>query len=223
MPPTVTYSGDKNGGTLTIVSNVDHTQTQINLMGDYTGVTWAATNDGHGGTSVTEDPGVIAGLDFNGNATEGSPIKASITDGGAAVNATYAWQIFEGGQWVLGSGVADLNGDYTPGETDEGHALRVSILYVDALHHNETAIISAGTVNGAADVPVVSTPDAITTTEDVPTTLTGLSVSTTDGGADDADTFTAKVYVEHGTLTLGNGLHATISDGDGHDGVRIWW
>ena len=216
--PTVTYSGDSTHGTLTIISNVDHTEAQIQLTGDYTGVTWSATSDGHGGTSVTEVPGVIAGLDPNGNATEGSPIKASITDGGAAVTATYTWQILVGGQWVLGSGVADLNGNYTPGETDEGHALQVSISYVDALGHSESAIVSAGTVSGTADTPVLhASASAGSTTENTATVLSGLSVSTTDGGADNADTFTATVYVEHGKLTLGSGLHATISGGDGND------
>jgi len=216
--PTITYDGIHD--TLTIVSNVDHTQiAHIQLTGDYSGVTWAATTDGNGGTSITEVPGVIAGLDSNGNASEGSPIKASITDGGAAVNATYAWQIFANGQWVPGSGVADLAGNYTPGEADEGHALRVSISYVDALMNSESAIVSAGTVNGIADIPVVSTPNAVTTTECVPARLTGLSVSTTDGGADDNDTFSATLYVQHGTLKLASGLHAVISGGDGHDAL----
>ena len=51
--------------------------------------------------------------------------------------------------------------------------------------------------------------------ENTATLLSGLSVSTTDGGNDDADTFTATVYVDHGKLALGSGLHATISGGAG--------
>ncbi len=99
--PTVTF--DSATDVLAITSNVDPTEVaHIQLQGDYTGVTWGVTTDGKGGTDITEVPGVITGL-VNGNASEGSPIKASITDGGAAVTtATYTWQISENGVWVPG-------------------------------------------------------------------------------------------------------------------------
>jgi Ca2+-binding RTX toxin-like protein len=74
---------------------------------------------------------------------------------------------------------------------------------------------AAITVNGIADTPVISVPNVVTTDENASKLLTGLSVSTADHGTDDADTFTATLYVEHGTLSLGEGLHATISGGDG--------
>jgi len=212
--PTVTF--DSATDVLTITSNVDPTEVaHIKLQGDYTGVTWNVTSDGNGGTDVTEVPGVITGL-VNGNATEGSAIKASITDGGAAVTtATYMWQIFENGAWVAGSGVADANGNYTPGEADEGHALRVSISYVDALNHSETAIVSAGTVIGTPETPVVSTPNAQTTTENhAAIALTGLSVAPADASANDAaDTFNVTLSVNDGSLALGShsGLSGTFS------------
>ena len=214
VPPTVTYSGDSTHGILTIVSNVNSTQVaHIQLTGDYTGVTWAATNDGNGGTSVTEVPGVIAGLDSNGNASEGSPIKASITDGGAGVNATYAWQIFENGGWVPGSGVAGLNGNYTPGETDEGHLLRAFISFVDALGHNETAFVSAGTVNPVAEAGTAAAPEALTLKEnDSNVAITGVSVGplTEDG----ADTVSAALTIGHGALHVGSltGVQVTGDD-----------
>ena len=214
---------DSKSDILTITNSVDPTQVaHIQLEGDYTGVTWSVTNDKNGGTSITEVPGVIAGLDSNGNATEGSPVKASITDGGAAVNATYTWQIFENGGWVVGSGVADANGNYTPGESDEGHALRVYISYVDALGNSESAIVLAGTVNGIADTPILhASASAGSTAENTATVLSGLSVQPGDGSSNDAaDSFTATLYVEHGKLTLGSGLNATISGGDGHDAAE---
>jgi FecR protein len=212
--PTVTF--DSKTDILTITSNVQLTQVaHIQLTGDYTGVAWSVTNDGNGRTDVTEVPGVIAGLDSNGNATEGSPIKASITDGGAAVTATYTWQIFENGAWVPGSGVADANGNYTPGEADEGHALRVSISYIDALNHSETATVSAGTVIGVPETPVVSTPDAKITTENhAAIALTGLSVTPADASANDAaDTFNVTLSVKDGSLALAgdSGLSGTFS------------
>ena len=212
--PTVTF--DSKTDILTITSNVDLTQVaHIQLTGDYTGVSWSVTGDGNGGTDVTEVPGVIAGLDSNGNATEGSSIKASITDGGAAVTATYTWQIFENGAWVPGSGTADANGNYIPGEADEGHALRVSISYIDALDHSETATVSAGTVIGVPETPVVSTPDAQITTENhAAIALTGLNVAPADASANDAaDTFNVTLSVNDGSLALAgdSGLSGTFS------------
>src|SRR5204862_548296 len=83
------------------------------------------------------------------------------------------------------------------------------------------------TVNGTADTPVISTPDAVTTTEDVATLLSNLSVSSTDGGNDDADNFTATLHVEAGKLALVNGTGAdtfvasSVShSGDGHDSAH---
>jgi VCBS repeat-containing protein len=218
--PTASYAGNASGGTLSIfVGGVD--VADINLSGDYLGAHWVLADDKSSahGTAITEVPGAIAGLDSNGNASEGGAIAASITDGGQSVTgATYDWQIFDNTKgWVDGSGTGVTSANYTPGEQDEGRALRVSLSFTDANGNTEHTTASAGTVNGTADIPVVSTPDAITTTEDVPHPLTGLQVSTADGGADDNDTFSATLYVEHGTLVLGGELAATISGGDGHD------
>ena len=211
---TVTFAGDASGGTLTIVNNSDSSQVaHIQLTGNYLGVHWVAASDGSGGgTTVTEVPGAItAGLDQHGNATEGVAVTASVTDGGAVVtNAIYQWQL--DGQAIAGA----TGASYVPTETDEGHALSVSVLFTDTNGLAEQGTTSAGTVNGVADVPVVSVPDPVTTSEDTSALLTGLSVSTADHGTDDADTFTATLYVEHGTLSLGSDLNATIS-GDGHD------
>ena len=139
--PTVTYSGDKTGGTLTIVSNVDPTQVaHIQLTGDYTGVTWVATNDGSGGTSITEAPGAIAGL-TNGNAVEGTTVSVAVTDGGQSVTpVSYQWQI--DGTDILNA----TSASYLPTENDEGHTLTVKITYIDALADTESKIVSAGTV-----------------------------------------------------------------------------
>ncbi len=58
---TVSYTG----GILSIFQNgVD--VSDLHLSGDYTGVHWSTTSDGHGGTDVMEVPGAInAGLDFS--------------------------------------------------------------------------------------------------------------------------------------------------------------
>ncbi len=58
-------------------------------------------------------------------------------------------------------------------------------------------VITTITVTGVADTPVLhASASAGTTTENTATLLSELSVSTTDGGNDDADTFTATVYVD---------------------------
>ncbi len=220
--PTASYVGTASGGILSIFeSGID--VSNINLTGDYLGVRWVLADDGSAlhGTDISELPGVItAGLNSHGNASEGSPVVAFVTDGGAvAATATYDWQIFDVSQnkWVDGSGSGVNSATYVPGELDEGHALRVAISFTDALGNSESQYVSAGTVVGTADTPLVSTPNAVATPENIATLLTGLSVSTVDGSANDnADTFTATVYVEQGTLTLGSGLAATIKGGDGH-------
>jgi fibronectin-binding autotransporter adhesin len=139
---TITYSGDSTGGTLTIVNNADGSDiAHISLTGNYLGSSFVSTSDGQGGTSVTEVPGAIAGLDAHGNAIEGVAVTALITDGGQLVtNATY--------QWLLdGQPIANAtNATYVPNENDEGHALTVNISFADALHQVETSSASAGTV-----------------------------------------------------------------------------
>ena len=112
------------------------------MTGNYLGSNWIATSDGPGGgTSVTEVPGTIAGLDSHGNAIEGVAVTALITDGGHAVTgATYQWQLD-------GHDIANAtDAIYVPTEGDEGHALTVNVSFVDALSQIETSSASAGTV-----------------------------------------------------------------------------
>jgi hypothetical protein len=144
---TVSYDGVHRA--LTVVSNADPAQVaHINLSGDYSGSHWVTASDGNGGTTVTELPGAItAGLDSRGNATEGTLVTASITDGGEPVtDATYQWQ--RDGKDILNATQAS----YTPTEADEGHALTVRVGFVDAEHQAESSTVSAGTVQ----LPAVS-------------------------------------------------------------------
>ena len=227
---TVSYAGTTSGGILSIFENgVD--VSDIRLTGDYLGVHWNVSGDGSTGTDVSEVPGAITGLDGNGNAAEGTPITASITDGGQVVTSPqnapeYHWQIYVDNQWVDGTGAGVTSATYTPGEGDEGYALQVAVSYVDALGNPETSTASAGTVTGTADIPIVSaSASAGSTTENTATLLSGLSVQPGDASANDAaDGFTAKVYVEHGALAVIDGtsgdsfLAASVTlSGDGHD------
>ncbi len=78
------------------------------------------------------------------------------------------------------------------------------------------------TVNGVADVPIISTPTPITTTENVAIKLAGLSVTPGDGSANDADdSFTATLFVDHGTLSLGTGGFSVTSSGAGTDASHL--
>ena len=173
---TITYSGNSTGGILTIVNNADGSDiAHIKLTGNYLGSSFVATSDGNGGTSVTEVPGAIAGLDAHGNAIEGVAVTALITDGGQPVpNATY--------QWLLdGKDIADATGaSYLPTENDEGHALTVNISFTDALHQVETSSASAGIV---AESP----------TENATIALTGLNEA---GNAVEGQQITATVTEE---------------------------
>ncbi|SHK35502.1 FecR family protein [Bradyrhizobium lablabi] len=206
--PTVRYAGNASGGTLSIfVGGVD--VSDIKLTGDYTGVHWALANDGSSqhGTDVTEIPGAIsAGLDPNGNPSEGSAITAVITDGGKSVtNAKYEWQIQDApNHWIDGSGTGVTSANYTPGETDEGHALRVSLTFTDANGNTDHTTVSAGTVNPVSDTPTVTVPDtssaAIAVDENKTVPITGVSV--TPAAGDEDDPVAATLSVAHGTLHI---------------------
>ncbi len=213
---TVSYSGTATAGVLSIyVNGID--VSDIHLTGDYLGVRWALADDGSAqhGTTVAEIPGVISsGLDSSGNATEGTPLVASITDGGAPANATYTWQIFENGAWVPGSGTGVYTANYTPGGADQGNPLRVSISYVDALGESESATISAGTVDPAAPVVTVSAPAA---NENGSSTLVLGLTNAAELFANSADSVTLTVALDHGATLSQTGTGAAVIDN--HNGT----
>ena len=182
----------------------------INLCGDYSGVRWALADDGHGGTILTEIPGVIsAGLDQHGNASEGVAVMAAITDGGHAVtHLSYDWQIYDStcNTWVDGSGTGVNAASYIPGEQDEGHLLRVSISFTDALGHVESQTVSAGTVAPVADVPVV-TATASEICEGGTSNLTITLSNAPDLFENADDSVVVTVSLSDGAVLQGSGVH----------------
>jgi len=103
--------------------------------------------------------------------------------------------------------LADLK--YTPITEYEGpDTLNLSVTSTDG---NNTFLTPASTstsilVEGVADTPIITvTTPSFTADEDNPIAVTGLSVSPAENNAnDEADTFTAVLYVDRGTLTVGN-------------------
>ena len=210
--PTVSYTGTASAGTLSIfVGGID--VSDIKLTGDYLGVHWALTDDGAShGTDVTEIPGAItSGLDSSGNASEGSAVTAIVTDGGQSVTGvTYHWQILDADKgWIDGTGTGVTSAIYTPGEQDEGHALRVSLTFTDANGQSESSTVSAGTVNPVADQPVV-TASAATINEDGTSALTITLTNATDLFENSDDSVTVTVSLSDGAT-----LHGTdVTDND---------
>src|SRR5262249_38760125 len=52
---TATYAGDSTHGMLTVKDASNHTA-NIALVGNYLGLVWATSSDGHGGTTVVDPP-----------------------------------------------------------------------------------------------------------------------------------------------------------------------
>ena len=90
----VTYTGNAEGGTLTVTNGTQ--TTNINLVGDYLSSAWNLSNDGNGGTTVVDPTwttldvgggGWVTGLDIAPNGT-----MVARTD-------TYGAYIWNGTQW----------------------------------------------------------------------------------------------------------------------------
>jgi hypothetical protein len=147
--PSVSYA---NGVLSVFVGGVD--VANLDLTGDYSGVHWVLGPDSSGGTTLTEAPGAISGLDSNGNADQGTALSVSITDGGAAVTgATYHWQVStDSVNWTDAHGNNGLS-SYTPVEADEGQSLRVSLSFTDSNGKAEASTVSAGVVQEAPAAP----------------------------------------------------------------------
>ena len=179
--PTVSYAGNASGGILSVFENgID--VSNIHLTGDYLGVHWALTGDGSSqhGTDVMEVPGAVAGLDPNGNATQGVALTASITDGGQTVSgATYDWQVsHDGGKtWVNANGTNGLS-SYTPVEADEGQLLRVALSFTDNSGEPEKSFVSAGVVQESLTDDLVATLNSQTAQQSVTMHVLGVK----DGG-----------------------------------------
>jgi VCBS repeat-containing protein len=150
---TVSFSGDANGGTLTITSNGE--VSYIKLEGNYLGSSWNLADDGSGHVKLTEVPGVLSGLDSHNNAVEGKAITVSITDGGATVtDPTYTFETSSNGKdWAIVQ--SGSSSSYTPTEADEGKQLKVVLSFMDHEGNHDSSSISAGTVQEPPDVPPV--------------------------------------------------------------------
>jgi hypothetical protein len=174
--PTVSYA---NGVLSVFVGGVD--VANLDLTGNYSGVHWILADDGtpaHG-TTLTEAPGAISGLDASGNADQGSAVSVSITDGGAAVtDARYDWQVStDGVHWTEAGGQNGLS-SYTPVETDEGQSLRVELSFTDSNSKTETSSVSAGVVQEITGGDLTATLDSETAQQGTTIHVTGVS----DGG-----------------------------------------
>ena len=137
------------------------------------------------------------------------------------------------GTLTVAGGAADVNTvltslTYTPITEYEGSdTLNVTVTSMDGGNTSATlgTASTAITVNGVADVPIVTaTASAGTTTENSAILLSGLSVQPGDASANDAaDSFTATLYVADGVLTVVNGTggdtfqasSVTVGGGDG--------
>ena len=105
---------------------------------------------------------------------------------------------------------------YTPLHEYEGpDTLKVS---VDGISSATASIF----VTGVPETPTISTPTAFITNENAPHLVSGLTVASADpGSTDDQDTYTATLYVEHGTLSVGSGNFTVAVTGTGTSGNEL--
>ena len=170
----VTYSGDAAGSESTIVS--------AGTVQEIAGGDLAATLDG-----LT-----------TGNAVQGTTVDVTaVTDNGEDVlsSATYAWQVSTNGtDWTtVGTGAS-----YTPGEADEGKALRLVVSYADAAG-SESTIVSAGTVQEISAGDLAATLDGLSTGNAVQGTAVNVT-AVTDNGTDVLSSASYQWQVLNGTI-----------------------
>jgi hypothetical protein len=126
---TASFSGDANGGTLTVTDGTD--TAHIALVGDYLTSGWTLSNDGHGGTSVIDPP--LPG-DGSANASTGTPQLPSLF-GGLATRPS--WQV-AGVDYAVGIHSGTTLKDPTK------VALPAGVVY-DAANHNIVVTAARGT------------------------------------------------------------------------------
>jgi hypothetical protein len=76
---TATYSGDTTHGMLTVKDASNHTA-NIALQGNYLGLVWTTSADGHGGTTVI-DPRIVSSDQTAGNATISNAARLELAPG----------------------------------------------------------------------------------------------------------------------------------------------
>jgi hypothetical protein len=135
----------------------------------------------------------------------------------------YQWQVLKvGGDPVNPADWSNIGGatnaSFTPHEADEGSTIRLAVTVSDTEGNvTQTGYSAPVTVTGVPDVPIVSTPAPVTTTENsTAITLSGLHVSPGDSSATDAlDTFNVTLSVTAGegalALTSTTGLTGTFT------------
>ena len=105
---------------------------------------------------------LVATLD-SGTATQGAAIHVTaVTDGGldASGSASYAWQVFNGTDWVAANGATTNVANYTPVEADEGQALRLVVSLANDPSGTESSTYNLGTVQESAANDLVATLDS---------------------------------------------------------------
>ena len=126
--------------------------------------------------SPTENATIaLVGL-TGGNAVQGMPIAASVTEADAPLSGiTYTWTV-DGTTVKTGTDAAGAT--YTPTEADEGKTISVAASFTDTNGFHETGLKSAGTVQEMAGGDLVATLDNNAAQQGVRIHVTGVK----DGG-----------------------------------------
>ena len=139
---TATFSGNINGGILTVTDGTD--TAHIALVGDYLNSAWTLSSDGHGGTTVVDPP--LAGSVFpnatNTGVQAGTKLTAA-TSNTISKSGVYSGLIFTGTVSITASNVT-LENCLIIGQTGDQEEILVSGNVSNVLIQNDE-IAGAGT------------------------------------------------------------------------------
>ena len=206
--------------------------TSLDVYNQSTLIGTLALSTTYAGDTFNVSNGVITVHDLaatldSSTAAQGVTIHVvAVTDDHAdvAASASYAWQVFNGTDWVAANGATTNVANYTPVEADEGQALRLVVSLANDPSGTESSTYNLGTVQESAANDLVATLDSGTATQGAAIHVTAV----TDGGLDASDNASYAWQVFNGTdWVAANGATTNVANYTPVEAAKVrhcgWW